>query len=402
MDIIIPNRVIPYQRYTLTLPPGNIKNLGVYFSNTIPCEIQLIEDDSPIFNETIELLGRIVFHVCIPNKIEIHGALDKFTLESILTTYPNIPDRKLIFKDRGERLEQDFVTTTVLPTGRIDASFRSSNGLFPSRCRVFVERSGYSNFAFPIGHYVEKIIIPNQFEIYGGVRTPQRLFEVLDHFAKVPGRKIVFRKNIPRGNIITKITLPEDHTTLISDVKVGEDNRKLPVVLAGGLGPSVRKLLIPASHVIEKVMIQNEISIERMSCTVVKKVLKHFANVEGRVIFLRESERDVPKAGGKVTITLPTGKLGMVFKSINNYIWLSDVRVDSPVQIKCPIGYYVESLVIPGEMELIGSDELNRAVFLSEKMREFSHVQDRILILKEYKQDIQTRTCGTKYTHEIV
>lgn len=135
---------------------------------------------------------------------------------------------------------------------------------------------------------------------------------------------------------------------------------------------------------------------------VVKKVLKKFANVEGCVIFLRESERDVPKAGGKVTITLPTGKLGMVFKSINNHIWLSGVKVDSPVQIKCPIGYYVESLVIPGEMELIGSDELNSAHFLSEKMREFSHLQDRILVLQEYKQDIQTRTCGTKYNHEIV
>ena len=82
---------LPYQRYTLTLPAGHV---GVHFSTTIPCEIKKIEPDSPIIGESIEFLGRLAFHVCIPNKIEVVGALDKLTLEFILAAYCNVPHRK--------------------------------------------------------------------------------------------------------------------------------------------------------------------------------------------------------------------------------------------------------------------------------------------------------------------
>ena len=85
---------------------------------------------------------------------------------------------------------------------------------------------------------------------------------------------------------------------------------------------------------------------------------------------------------------LPEGKLGMTFKSKGTNIWLSDVREESPVRTKCPIGFFVESLVIPGEMELVVDDTLEGATFLTKQMQEFSHLRDRTLVFEQYKQDV--------------
>lgn len=388
--------LIPYQQHTLALPAGH---LGVHFSETIPCEIRSIEKESPIFDNTLQFLGRIAFHLSIPNKIDIHGALDNITLESILAAYSDVPDRKLTFKDRCERFDGGLVTTTVLPTGRIDASFRSTSKIFPYRNKVFVERAGYQNFEFPIGHYVAKVIIPNQFIFEGGIRTPTRLFEILDHFSNVPGRKIVFHKNIPVGNSITKITLPKGPTGL--SLYSSDDTKCLPIVSAVLRGSSSCKLNVPVHHIVEKLIIPNEITIERMGRKVINKVLAHFSNVEDRVIVLQEFHRNVPKTGGMVKMTLPTGKVGVTFKSFGGDTWVSNVKDISPIKKKCPIGYFVESLVIPGELELLG-DELINAAFLSEKMKEFSHISHRVLVLKQYKKDIQTRSQGSRYNREFV
>merc|ERR1719491_2798543 len=124
--------------HTLPLPAGY---LGIHFSDTVPTEIRRIDDESPILDSTVQCLGRTAFHLSIPNKLDIDGALDNVTVETILTEYSDVPDRKLVFKNRDESFDQGVVTTTVLPTGPIDASFRSSRGIFRSRNRVYVEKA---------------------------------------------------------------------------------------------------------------------------------------------------------------------------------------------------------------------------------------------------------------------
>ena len=81
---------------------------------------------------------------------------------------------------------------------------------------------------------MKKIIVPNQFESKDGIRTPQRIFQILALFGNIPGRKIVFSKNIPRGSIVTRSTLPQGHTYF--DFEEREDVIKLPVVHWVGLG----------------------------------------------------------------------------------------------------------------------------------------------------------------------
>ena len=384
-------------KMVLALPAGH---LGVHFSNTIPCEICRVENDSPIFESTLQCIGHLAFHLSIPDRIEIYGALDNVTLETILAANSNSPNRKLIFKNKGDISDQGVVTTTVLPTGPIDASFQTS-GFFPSRHKIFVEKAGSNmNFEFPIGHFVEKLIIPNQVVIEGGIRTPDRLFRTLNHFASVPGRKIVFQKNIPRGGTTMTFTFPKGHTGLMfytdSDVKA------LPVVSKVLVGSSSWQLNVPPDFIVEKLIVPNEISIERMSRKVINQCINQFSEVEGRVLVLKEFHRDVSKAGATVMISLPTGELGVVFKSHKGVIWLADVKKNAQIKRKCPVGYFVESLVIPGELELIGIDELISATFLGGKIKESSHVSHRILVLKQYRKDVGARNCGTRYNHEIV
>ena len=74
---------MPYQQHTLSLPAGNI---GLHFSKTVSCEIQSINKESPILNSSINFLGRVVSRLYIPNRVEICGALDNITIESILAT----------------------------------------------------------------------------------------------------------------------------------------------------------------------------------------------------------------------------------------------------------------------------------------------------------------------------
>jgi len=182
----------------LILPTGD---LGLHFSDTVPGEIVRADEESPIYESSVQFIGRIAFHVSIPNTIDICGAFDNMTLDTILTTYSNIPNRKLIFKNSSDSSNQGIVTTTVLPTGPVNASFRSSRGLIKSRTRIYVERSPPNmNFEFPVGHFVKKVIIPNRLELDGGIRTTKMLRQTLDRFADVEGRKIVFqKKNSRRG-----------------------------------------------------------------------------------------------------------------------------------------------------------------------------------------------------------
>lgn len=388
---------MPYQQHTLALPPGH---LGVHFSETLPCEIRCIDQESPIFDTSINLLGRLVFRLSIPDRIEIIGALDNVTIASILATYSDVPNRKLMFKEKVGKPNKDLVTTTVLPTGPISASFRSTTGLFQSRNRVFVERSGYSNYAFPIGHFVKKVIIPNQFEIEDGIRTPNMLVQILNHFSDVHGRKIVFQKYIPQGGAKTKVTLPKGRMGLTFYSSKG--TQKCPIVSAVLEGSPSWQRHVPVHHAIEKVIIPNEVSIERMRGNIVHGVLEHYSEIEDRVIVLQEFHRDVSRAGGEVMVTLPTGELGINFQTIEDHIIISKVRKNSPVLKKCPVGYYVESLVIPGELELIGRDELKNASFLSQILNEFSKEPHRIMILKHHKKDLQSRTSGTRFKREII
>jgi len=185
----------------LFLPAGHS---GLKFSGKVPGEIDGIDEESPILARSVQFIGRIVSHVSIPNTIDVSGALDSVTLDTILTTYSNIPNRKLLFHNRGDSSEGGIVTATVLPKGPVNASFKSSRGLIKSLTRIYVERAPPNkNYEYPVGHFVKKVIIPNRLELEGsGLGTTQMLRQTLDRFADVEGRTIVFQKkstgNFPR------------------------------------------------------------------------------------------------------------------------------------------------------------------------------------------------------------
>jgi len=201
-DDVLLTRKNGYSKFDiLVLPAGH---LGLHFSDTIPSEIERIEDKSPIFDSSIEHVGRMVFRLSIPNKIEIQGAIDGVTLDTILNAYSDIPNRVLIFKNRGEILTRELTTTTVLPTGPVHASFRRSRGLLKSQ--VYVERAPPNmNFEFPVGHLVKEVIIPNR-DVGSQIQTTEMLRHTLDRFENYTNRKIVFQKVISKGKITTKIT----------------------------------------------------------------------------------------------------------------------------------------------------------------------------------------------------
>lgn len=375
---------------TIDLPIGN---LGVHFSNTVPCEICRVDEESPIFERLVQLIGRVAFQFSIPNKIDICGALDSVTLEKILAASINTPNRKLKFKNRSESFNEGIVTTCLLPIGPINASFQSSKGFFKSlhfnNSKIFVERAD-ENFEFPIGHYVEKVIIPNQLAFEGGMRSPEKLSQTLDIFAKVPGRKIVFQKDIPKRGVITKVTLPKGPTGIILSSDI-DDGSEIPIVSTILEESSAWQRNVPTDYVVEKLIVPNEITMERMSCLAVKNALDDYSQVDSRILVLQEFRRDIGRAGSKITLTLPCGELGIVFNSNNDAIWVKEVKSQSQTLRQIPIGYYIESLSVPGEFNLIGNDEIKNVFSLVKNLKESSHVPHRVLVLQQYKKDIQKR-----------
>lgn len=405
-NITPPQQTDSSKQLVLTLPTGNN---GLHFSTTVPCEICRVDLSSPIFESAVQFIGRIAFHVEIPNKIDICGALDHITLAMILMKYTNVPNRKLIFLKRGEGLLRyittggSVITTTILPMGPINATFRSTRNVFPSRNRVFVAQPGPKMlFLYPVDHYVAKVIIPNIAVFDGGMRSPNRLLHILDHFAKVPGREIVFQNQVPKRSVglTTEVILPKGHTGITFDL--GLKNSDLPVISTVPVGSSAWRLNIQTKHVVEKLIIPNEVTVDRIDTEVVRSLLANFSEIEGRVMVLRELHRDIPRAGASVTMTLPTGKLGAVFKSLNSGIWVAEVEKDSPVQRKCPVGYYVESLIVPGQLELIGNDELQNVTFLTKKLKESAHIPHRIMVLRRKNEEVRIRVLGSRFAHEIV
>jgi len=126
-------------------------------------------------------------------------------------------------------------------------------------------------------------------------------------------------------------------------------------------------------------------------------LLESYAGFKDRVLVLQELRRDVQRAGSKITITLPPGELGVVFNSNHDALWVTEVKSHSQLLHKVPSGYFVESLVIPGELELIGKKGLKNVFHLVKVLKEFSHLSNRILILQQYKADIQKPKRETRF-----
>eukprot|EP00555_Chaetoceros_dichaeta_P015561 CAMPEP_0198253836 /NCGR_PEP_ID=MMETSP1447-20131203/4219_1 /TAXON_ID=420782 /ORGANISM="Chaetoceros dichaeta, Strain CCMP1751" /LENGTH=400 /DNA_ID=CAMNT_0043939665 /DNA_START=35 /DNA_END=1237 /DNA_ORIENTATION=+ len=375
---------------TLVIPAGN---LGLHFSPTAPHVLQRIDTESPIFEHTIQFIGRIAFRLYVPDKITIRGALDNVAIESILAGSSHIADRKLMFKDRGGKPDQTLVTSTVLPKGPVYASFLETNGYIKSANRVYVERGAPNmNYEFPIGHFVQKVVIPNQFEYEGAIRTVDMLRDMLDKYKDVEGRKIVFHKELPRGGPVINVTLPKGPTGILFYADI-TDPSELPMI-SSIIAPSV--LDIPVDYVVAKLIVPNEITMERMECAHFEEVLNKYSEVEGRTIVLHPSRKTISNAGTKITITLTSGKLGLIIKSFRDTFWVAKVKHDSYWIRKVPAGYYLESLAIHGEMELMGKEEMRNATYLSVKLKEHDNVADRIMVLQQNKEDITKFNNGTQ------
>lgn len=375
----------------LDLPTGDI---GVQFSNTVPTEIRQIDEESPIFESSVQCLGWLAFHLSIPDKLDIYGPLDNETVETILMTYRDIPNRKLMFKNRGSNFNKGIVTTTVLPTGPVNAAFRSSRGLFAYHNRILVQRTtNETNFEFPGGHYVEKVIIPEILVLEGGIRTTARLLQTLNHFSQVPGRKIVFQKKIPKGGVITKITLPIGPVGIVWGEKLG-----LPLVSMIFHGSWAERLSIPQGYFVEKLIVPNKIVIERMHCDGFEQIFNHFCDTEGRILVLQEIRNDIPNTGATVTISLPIGNLGVVFRCTGGFITVGRVNESSPLKEIITVGYVVERFVIPGEFELVGLGGMAASTF-TDTLRKYSTVPYRILVLKQFKKEVEIN--NKSYTNEF-
>lgn len=173
----------------------------------------------------------------------------------------------------------------------------------------------------------------------------------------------------------------------------------LAVVSTVLVGSSASRLKVPVNHVVKKLIVPNDITIENPGCETVKQLLIQCSEAEGRIIILKEFYR---RASTTITINLPTGKLGITLKSNRNTVWVGRVSQSSQLLQKVPIGYHIESLVIPDELELVGYEELVNATYLASKLSESSHVPRRILVLRQYSKDIQKRKIGAQKQHELV
>jgi len=169
----------------LTLPAGH--SFGIQFSETVPCEIRLIDEDSPIFEESFKCLGHLLFRLSVPNKVDIQGQIDSTILENFLKMYSNTPNRILMFKKRSEPSNEGLVTTITLPTGPfIGAKFQCSKTFFARQHRVKVEKVTPQICEIPIGHFVEQVIVPNPILIEN-VNSMEKM-QSLHRFSEVPGR----------------------------------------------------------------------------------------------------------------------------------------------------------------------------------------------------------------------
>jgi len=342
----------------LALPPG--RPLGLIFSDWMPCEINLIKEKSPIIEEGITCLGRGVYRFFIPNQVDIRGAITKEVLMDCLKMYVNVPNRMIEFKNKSDlQLLQNhggLITTTTLPTGPMKEVKFSNEGYFNNQYgKVVVSRVSPQKIAeFPLGHFVEKLIIPNQV-ILEGLHKAKRLTQALNHFADVPGRTLIFQKrsiDVPKIGTVTKIKLPVGPIGVIFD----EDCR-LPMVANILPGSPAVKLNIPMCHYVESLLIPNQITVHKMGCISFEQILNQFSNVTGRILFLQESYQDIPNIGATVKIVLKPGSinLDLEFEETQDCVLVSNVLQSS--QYKYPIlGFYVERLIIPDKTELVGMD----------------------------------------------
>ena len=217
----------------------------------------------------------------------------------------------------------------------------------------------------------------------GGVRTRDRLLQTLNHFSEVPGRRIVFEKGIPRGGVTTTITLSKSPVGVLFDNKLG-----LPIARMVLEDSWTKRLNIPCGHYVEKLIVPNKIAVERMECDSFEQLFNHFSDIEERIIVLQEIRNDIPNTGATVTVCLPTGSLGITFRSTGGYITVGKVSESSPMKATITVGYVVERFVVPGEFELLGLDKMD-AVTFTETLKRFSAVPFRTLVLKQFRKDVR-------------
>lgn len=203
---------------------------------------------------------------------------------------------------------------------------------------------------------------------------------------------------------MTKVMLPKGDTGLEF---YSESADTLPDISTVTAKSSALRLIIQPEHVLKKLIFPNYVTIDSFESLIVGKALKEFPKVEGRVMVLHDLHQGIYRAGRSVTITLPTGELGVLFfKSHRGDIWLEEVKRDSQIYRQCLvsklIGYYVESLVIPGQLELIGKDELQNVNFFLEKLKESAHVLNRIIVFKQKRNEVRNRQYGTRFDVEII
>jgi len=362
----------------LAMPTGS--SLGLSFSNSLPCEINLIKENSPIIDEGIACLGRSVFRFSVPNTVDIRGSIKRDALIDCLKLYSNVPNRMIEFKTKGDQFlnQGGLVTTTTLPTGPIDVKFKTSKGNLNNHGRVTVARvSPTKSHEYPLRHFVEKLIVPNRVVIEG-IHKRGRLLQALKHFSYVPGRTLVFQKrstDVPYVGIRTKINLPAGAIGVIFD-----EEYRLPVVADVLSNTSGDKLDIPMRYFIESLEIPDKITIHRMECISFEQVLNRFSRVADRILVLQKYDIDIPNLGATVKLFLQTGYSGVEFVDSNGWPTVSkSSSCNYPI-----IGFYVERLLIPGKIELMGMD----ITTLSSTLEQYSDVSQRILVLKEFKKDI--------------
>lgn len=202
--------------------------------------------------------------------------------------------------------------------------------------------------------------------------TTKQLIETLDECSNEEGRKLVMVLALPDG---TEITLPEGAI----GATVQTINGKPTITQIDADSPVRHDLRV--GYVVDKVMLEDGTVLTGHTAEEIEVILAQDSRSSFRRLSLVNPAKSTV-APRTVTLpmekalTLPVGKLGIVFKGQRASI--SKILEDSPLRGSARIGFVVDSLKLPDGTEYVGYNSSNLCQFLQAT----SDMEGRILLLK--------------------
>jgi hypothetical protein len=253
-----------------------------------------------------------------------------------------------------------------VPTGKLGIAFKGS----PPVVKSVAEDSPMFGKVKP--GYVFEALYLDDGTVFEGLSTHE-LVAVLNEYSDQEGRKMKLKMGLPDS---VELTLPQgNYGAAISDVGGKPTITRIT-------SDSPLKALLRIGMVVHKVTLEDGCEMSGHKAQEIIQILEGDSTSTGRKLLLKNPSVELPPKEvvlcKKKVIELPTGMLGVTFKS-SDYTYVSAIKPDSPMHSHgLRVGLAVDTLKFQDKTEFRGLDAMD----LTAALKHSSDAEGRIMILK--------------------